>query len=233
MTRNECGQSVNLSSTGRHRRYQMPSSFPAIARTVEIRPSGRATRRDGVGHRGGDVVGGGARPSREYRTGAADGPSARRLGTVVAAVTVALLEANAVLRAASRWQTCRHSARIGSASRQRFERSRGREVDDAFSAIGRSVRPYVVSEFTAMSGKGIHRSLAGLVADLAIEWDARGSTSHRRQDKSADRGRAHVVGLIDVSGARSRSRCWRSRPKYHRNQCSYRRRSLRRGSVGR
>lgn len=37
-----------------------------------------------------------------------------------------------------------------------------------------------------------------------VTWRPQGSSIHGRQDKSADRGRAHVVGGIEVSGNPSR-----------------------------
>ena len=51
-----------------------------------------------------------------------------------------------------------------------------------------------------MSEIGLHRSLAGFRARLSVGQGVQGNTANRRQDKSADLGRAHVVGWIGEFG---------------------------------
>jgi hypothetical protein len=63
------------------------------------------------------------------------------------------------------------------------------------------MRPYVASEFAAMSEEVHHRSLSGRIADLRVREGVPGNSSHGWQDKSADPGRAHVVGWANVFGA--------------------------------
>ena len=51
-----------------------------------------------------------------------------------------------------------------------------------------------------MSEIGLHRGLAGLGVGLSVGLGVQGNTTNGRQDKSADRGRAHVVGCAGVFG---------------------------------
>jgi len=47
---------------------------------------------------------------------------------------------------------------------------------------------------------------SGIFANARVSWRCQGSPIHGRQDKSADRGRAHVVGGIEVFRILSRRR---------------------------
>ena len=60
------------------------------------------------------------------------------------------------------------SADVRPARRQPFDRRRCGRFDGACTAIERPVRPYVPSEFEAMSGTCSHRSLWGHIAALGV-----------------------------------------------------------------
>ena len=90
------------------------------------------------------------------------------------------------------------SADVRPARRQPFDRRRCGRFDGACTAIERPVRPYVPSEFEAMSGDVLHRSLWGHIAALGVEQWTQGNTNAGRQDKSAAFGRAHMVGWIEL-----------------------------------
>ena len=64
-----------------------------------------------------------------------------------------------------------------------------------------------------MSEIGLHRGLAGLGVGLNVGLEVRGNTTNRRQDKSADHGRAHVVGLVGFLGHWTNRSSWRMRYK--------------------
>jgi hypothetical protein len=54
---------------------------------------------------------------------------------------------------------------------------------------------------------------SGSLANVLVGWRPQGSPIHGRQDKSADRGRAHVVGVIEVFGNLPRRRAGACSPK--------------------
>ncbi len=60
-----------------------------------------------------------------------------------------------------------------------------------------------------MSEIGLHRSLAGLGVGLRVGQGVQGNTTNGRQDKSADHGRAHVVGLVGLFRLLINRACWR------------------------
>ncbi len=60
-----------------------------------------------------------------------------------------------------------------------------------------------------MSEIGLHRGLAGLGVGLSVGPGVRGNTTNGRQDKSADHGRAHVVGWVGLFGHLTKRACWR------------------------
>ena len=60
-----------------------------------------------------------------------------------------------------------------------------------------------------MSEIGLHRSLAGLGVGLRVGQGVQGNTTNGRQDKSADHGRAHVVGLVGLFRLWTNRACWR------------------------
>ena len=64
-----------------------------------------------------------------------------------------------------------------------------------------------------MSEIGLHRSLAGFRARLSVGQGVQGNTANRRQDKSADLGRAHVVGRVRFFGDWTNRAYWRLRHK--------------------
>jgi hypothetical protein len=64
-----------------------------------------------------------------------------------------------------------------------------------------------------MSEIGLHRGLAGFGVGLSVGLGVRGNTTNRRQDKSADHGRAHVVGWVGLFGHYTTRACWRLRHK--------------------
>jgi len=69
-----------------------------------------------------------------------------------------------------------------------------------------------------MSEIGLHRSLAGFGAFLSVGQGTGGAgehdnTTNGRQDKSADLGRAHVVGRVRFFGDWTNRAYWRLRHK--------------------
>jgi hypothetical protein len=54
------------------------------------------------------------------------------------------------------------------------------------------------------------RTISKSLARLAVRQGQRRGSDHGLQDKSADRGPAHVVGRIGVLPHRLNLRCWRS-----------------------
>lgn len=66
-----------------------------------------------------------------------------------------------------------------------------------------------------MSAIGLPRSLAGFGARLGVDQGVRGNTTNGRQDKSADLGRAHVVGRVRFFGDWTNRAYWRLRHKVH------------------
>lgn len=64
-----------------------------------------------------------------------------------------------------------------------------------------------------MSEIGLHHGLAGLGVGLSVGLGVRGNTTNGRQDKSADRCRAHVVGWVGLFGHWTNRSSWRLRRK--------------------
>jgi hypothetical protein len=64
-----------------------------------------------------------------------------------------------------------------------------------------------------MSEIGLHRSLAGFRARLSVGQGVQGNTTNGRQDKSADLGRAHVVGRVSFFWDWTNRAYWRLRHK--------------------
>jgi hypothetical protein len=64
-----------------------------------------------------------------------------------------------------------------------------------------------------MSEIGLHRRLAGFRARLSVGQGVQGNTTNGRQDKSADLGRAHVVGRVRFFGDWTNRAYWRLRHK--------------------
>jgi hypothetical protein len=64
-----------------------------------------------------------------------------------------------------------------------------------------------------MSEIGLPRSLAGFGAFLRVGQGMQGNTTNGRQDKSADLGRAHVVGQVGFFGDWTNRAYWRLRHK--------------------
>lgn len=64
-----------------------------------------------------------------------------------------------------------------------------------------------------MSEIGLHRGLADLGVGLSVGQGVQGNTTNGRQDKSADLGRAHVVGWVGFFGHWTNGACWRLRRK--------------------
>ena len=77
-----------------------------------------------------------------------------------------------------------------------------------------------------MSRETLHRSLSGHFVDLAVKRGVQGNTSHGRQDKSADPGRAYVVGCAELFRHLRKFPCWRFPQNPKRFQCPKRHRSL-------
>lgn len=76
-----------------------------------------------------------------------------------------------------------------------------------------------------MSMGGLHRGLSGLGAGLGGEQGGREEISQRRQDKSADCCRAHVVGLFEYFGQFETQPSWRFSQELQTNQGPKRHRS--------
>jgi len=64
-----------------------------------------------------------------------------------------------------------------------------------------------------MSEIGLHRNLAGFGAGLSVGQGVQGNTTNGRQDKSADLGRAHVVGRVRFFWDWTNRADWRLRHK--------------------
>jgi hypothetical protein len=64
-----------------------------------------------------------------------------------------------------------------------------------------------------MSEIGLHRGLAAFGVGLSVGLGVQGNTTNGRQDKSADHGRAHVVGLVGLFRLWTNRACWRLRHK--------------------
>ena len=64
-----------------------------------------------------------------------------------------------------------------------------------------------------MSEIGLDRSLAGFRTRLSVGQGVQGNTTNGRQDKSADLGRAHVVGRVRFFGDWTNRAYWRLRHK--------------------
>jgi hypothetical protein len=64
-----------------------------------------------------------------------------------------------------------------------------------------------------MSEIGLHRSLAGFGVFLSVGQGVPGNTTNGRRDKSADLGRAHVVGRAGFFGDWTNRAYWRLRHK--------------------
>ena len=60
-----------------------------------------------------------------------------------------------------------------------------------------------------MSEIGLHRGLAAFGVGLSVGLGVQGNATNRRQDKSADHGRAHVVGLVGLFRLWTNRACWR------------------------
>lgn len=74
-----------------------------------------------------------------------------------------------------------------------------------------------------MSDIGLHRGVAGFGTDLEARAGGQGNTINGRQDKSADLGRAHVVGCIEFFEHYQMTTCWRLARIFQRFQRSERR----------
>jgi hypothetical protein len=59
----------------------------------------------------------------------------------------------------------------------------------------------------------LHGSLAGFRTRLSVGQGVQGNTTNGRQDKSADLGRAHVVGRVGFFGDWTNRAYWRLRHK--------------------
>jgi hypothetical protein len=76
-----------------------------------------------------------------------------------------------------------------------------------------------------MSDIGLHRGVAGFGTDLEARAGGQGNTTNGRQDKSADLGRAHVVGCVEFFQYCKITTCWRVARIFLRFQRSRRRRN--------
>jgi hypothetical protein len=76
-----------------------------------------------------------------------------------------------------------------------------------------------------MSGIGLHRGVAGSGTGLGVGQWVQGNTTNGRQDKSADLGRAYVVGCIEFFEHSQVTMCWRMTRIFQRFQLSKRRRT--------
>jgi hypothetical protein len=74
-----------------------------------------------------------------------------------------------------------------------------------------------------MSDIGLHRGVAGFGTDLEAGAAGQGNTTNGRQDKSADLGRAHVVGFVEFLEHCQMTTCWRAFRIFQRFQRSERR----------
>jgi hypothetical protein len=70
-----------------------------------------------------------------------------------------------------------------------------------------------------MMSLALHRTLEGHIAGLGFGDVGRRGTDHRRQDKSAASGRAHVFGWIGDFRHPANPGRWRFRSKRQRFQC--------------
>lgn len=69
------------------------------------------------------------------------------------------------------------------------------------------------------------RGFSGVIVDSSASRQVFGGASQGWQDKSADLGRAHVVGWVGYFGHRSHGTCWRLPQKSSRFQPSKRHRT--------
>jgi hypothetical protein len=76
-----------------------------------------------------------------------------------------------------------------------------------------------------MSDIGLHRGVAGSGTGLGVGQWVQGNTTNGRQDKSADLGRAHVVGFVEFLVHCQMTTCWRVFRIFQRFQRSERRRT--------
>jgi hypothetical protein len=76
-----------------------------------------------------------------------------------------------------------------------------------------------------MTAIGLHREVAGSGTGLRVRQWVQGNTTNGRQDKSADLGRAHVVGCVGFFEYYEMATCWRVTRIFQRIQRSERRRN--------
>jgi hypothetical protein len=76
-----------------------------------------------------------------------------------------------------------------------------------------------------MTGIALHRGLAGFGTALGVGQGVQGNTTNGRQDKSADLGRAHVVGCVEFFQYCKIATCWRVARIFQPFQRSRRRRT--------
>jgi hypothetical protein len=74
-----------------------------------------------------------------------------------------------------------------------------------------------------MTGIRLHRGVAGTGTGLGVRQVVQGNATNGRQDKSADLGRAHVVGFVEFLEHCQMTTCWRAFRIFQRFQRSERR----------
>ncbi len=147
------------------------------------------------------------------------------------AATGAIMGPSAALRAvrgsffSRTWTVVRCAARalFGCRSSGRFDRLR--------AAVERPVCRRLASKFDAMSTNAPDRGLAGSVVLSALTGTGGLERDPGRQDKSADLGRAHVVGRVRFFRDWTDRACWRLRHKVQGIQRSERHRAASRRAL--
>src|SRR5579871_5261862 len=66
-----------------------------------------------------------------------------------------------------------------------------------FPTFERTVRVHIAADIAAMSSLARHRAVEGFGAGWKVARRQLRNPTHGQQDKSADRGRAHVVGKME------------------------------------